>query len=377
MRVGLLIYGSLDSVSGGYLYDRKLIQRLLEQGDQVEIFSLPWRNYFSHLRDNFSIPLYRRLLAARLDVLLQDELNHPSLFWMNRRLCKRISYPLVAIVHHLRCSEARPDWQNAFYRQIEQRYLDSVHGFIFNSQTTCQAVNRISPAPRPHVVAYPAGDQFHTNIDPAQIIQRAQQSGPLRLLFVGNLIPRKGLHILLEALKRLPENSITLDVVGSDHIDRIYAEKIRRQVESENLRKQVNFTGALLAHELAKKFMHSHVLVVPSSYEGFGIVYMEGMGFGLPAIATQSGAAREIISDGEDGYLVPVNDFAALADHISTLANNRDRLVKMSLAAHQRFLRHPTWQQSADQIREFLLHFTDVTPEPLRFPHTGLHLTGI
>ena len=53
MKIGLIIYGSLDTLSGGYLYDRMLVDYLRAQGDTVEIISLPWRNYAAHLTDNF------------------------------------------------------------------------------------------------------------------------------------------------------------------------------------------------------------------------------------------------------------------------------------------------------------------------------------
>ncbi|MEK7323802.1 MAG: glycosyltransferase, partial [Chloroflexota bacterium] len=141
MRLGLLIYGSLDTISGGYLYDRMLVEHLWRAGDDVEIISLPWRNYAQHLTDNFSSSLLARLRRGHFDVLLQDELNHPSLFWLNRSLRGR--YPIIAIVHHLRVSEARPAWQNWLYCQVERRYLASVDGFIFNSETTKKAVEAL------------------------------------------------------------------------------------------------------------------------------------------------------------------------------------------------------------------------------------------
>ena len=86
MRVGLVIYGGLETVSGGYLYDRMLVRHLRARGDSVEIVSLPWRDYARHLGDNLSAALYRRLRDGAWDVLLQDELNHPSLVAVNRRL---------------------------------------------------------------------------------------------------------------------------------------------------------------------------------------------------------------------------------------------------------------------------------------------------
>src|SRR5512138_1993944 len=128
MKIGFVIYGSLDTLSGGYLYDRKLVEYLRSQGDTVEIISLPWRNYLSHLTDNFHVRL-----PLNLDILIQDELNHPSLICANRG---RHPYPIVSLVHHLRCSELRSPWQNTFYRVVERKYLQSVDGFIFNSKTT-------------------------------------------------------------------------------------------------------------------------------------------------------------------------------------------------------------------------------------------------
>ena len=108
MHVGLLIYGSLDTVSGGFIYDRNLVRYLREAGDRVDVISLPWRRYGLSLLDNLNAGLRRRLTQAAFDVLLEDELVHPSCFWLNQRLRPRLSYPVVAIVHHLRCRERHP-----------------------------------------------------------------------------------------------------------------------------------------------------------------------------------------------------------------------------------------------------------------------------
>lgn len=354
MRVGLMIYGGLDSISGGYLYDRMLVEYLRRQGWPVEIISLPWRNYGVHLSHNLSRALLERLGQASLDLLVQDELNHPSLFWLNRQLRKRAGYPILTIVHHLRCSEARPAWQNRLYRWLERSYLGTVDGFIFNSQTTRASVeDLVGPAARA-IVAYPGRGQLQSNLTPAQITRRAQQPGPLRLLFVGNLIPRKGLHLLLQGLSSLPRDSWCLEVVGRLEVDPPYVRGIRHQLAALGLADQVTLAGYLPDDELVARLAESHVLAVPSSYEGFGIVYLEGMGAGLPAIASTAGAAHEMIDHGQNGFLVPPADPAPLARHIGALVEDRERLAHMSLAAYQRYRSFPTWSQSSDRIYRFL-----------------------
>lgn len=357
MRVALLIYGSLETLSGGYLYDRMLVERLRRQGDAVEVISLPWRDYLRHLGDNFSPRLLRRLERLEADVLLQDELNHPSLFWLNGALRARAACPIVAIVHHLRSSEARPSWQNRLYRLVERRYLAGVDGFICNSRTTRQAVQALAGIEQPYLEAYPGGDRLHASLSEGQIAGRALQPGPLRVLFVGNVILRKGLHTLVEALRRVPRPLWRLDVIGSLEMERAYAQAARARVRALGLSEQVRFHGPLSEGELARQMQASHLLAVPSSYEGFGISYLEGMGFGLPAIASTSGAAHEIVTHGQDGFLLPAGDAGALAECLRRLAEDRPLLLQMSVAARRRYQAHPTWEETTGRIRRFLQGF--------------------
>lgn len=362
MRLGLIIYGDLNTVSGGYLYDRKLVTHLREQGDEIILFSLPWRHYLAHLRDNLSGVLLTRLQQSSLDLLLQDELNHPSLVWLNRRLRARVPYPFVSIVHHLRCSEAHPPLQNGLYRQVERHYLQGMDAFIFNSNTTRQAVTSLLGDSRPAVVAYPAGDRWPIQVTAAKVVARANIPGPLRLLFVGNLIPRKGLHVLLAALASIPQHLWQLQVVGSETVDRRYTARIRAQVRRLGLSQGIVFSGILDDTALQQAYLHSHVLAVPSRYEGFGIVYLEAFGFGLPVIATMAGGAVEIVRDQVNGYLIAPDDVSTLHRCLQQLIFDRTQLARLGTAALQTYQNHPTWKQTATRIRTFLLTLVKTAP---------------
>jgi glycosyltransferase involved in cell wall biosynthesis len=256
----------------------------------------------------------------------------------------------------LRCSEARPVWENRLYRRIERSYLRSVDAFIYNSQATRRTVESVGAVSSecPCLVAYPAGDHFAPAVTDEQISRRAIQPGPLRLLFVGNVIPRKGLHTLLQALRTLPQEAWRLTVAGSLDLDPDYVRSVRRQADEAGLAGRISFLGSLPDSELAALLCSHQLLAVPSSYEGYGIVYLEGMGFGLPAIATTGGGAVEIVTHGRDGFLVSPDNMGNLAHHIGELWRNRQELRHMSLAARQRYLRHPTWEQTGEQIYAFL-----------------------
>lgn len=82
----------------------------------MRLFSLPWRSWPRHLADNLRLNFAEQIIASAPDLLLQDELNHPSLAGLNRRLRARSAAPIVAIVHHLRADEEHPAIVMPLYR---------------------------------------------------------------------------------------------------------------------------------------------------------------------------------------------------------------------------------------------------------------------
>ncbi|MFN8465136.1 MAG: glycosyltransferase family 4 protein [Caldilineaceae bacterium] len=299
--------------------------------------------------DNLDSAWNQRLAAAPVDLMLQDELNHPSLLWANfRQRSTDRRYPVAAIIHHLRSSELEhAPLLHYLYRNIERLYLNSVDALLCNSETTRNAVEQLLDRERPAHVAYPAANHLpaaEPAVDLAALTARSRASGPLRILFVGNLIPRKGLEQLLAALAQLPAGFWQLTVVGSQDADYDYTNTVRARCSGFS-KGAVQFLGRVGDTELIDQYRTHHVLAVPS-YEGFGIVYLEAMRFGLPVIASTAGAAREIVTHGENGFLVRPQDTRALPHYLYSLYSNRERLLVMSFAARRRYTQHPTWQQS-------------------------------
>ncbi len=348
MHVGLVVYDDLSVTSGGYLYDRRLVEHLQAAGDRVDLVSIPWRDYPRHLTDNVSPALWRAL-ARDYDVLLQDELCHPSLVAANR--LPGVSAPVVGVVHHLRASERRR--LRPAYRAVERSYLETLDAAVYNSETTRAAVTDCLGRSLRGVVAPPAGDRFDPHLDEATIRERAHE-GPLRLLFVGSVVPRKGLDTLVAGLATV-EGDWELTVVGDQSVDPDYVRRVRRQVRVEGVENRVAFAGQVSDDALAARLREHHLLAVPSRYEGFGIVYLEGMSFGLPALASRAGGAGEFVDHEATGFLVDPGDETAVAGHVAALLADRNRLAEMAVAARRRYEAHPSWAVSATRARELLL----------------------
>jgi glycosyltransferase involved in cell wall biosynthesis len=163
---------------------------------------------------------------------------------------------------------------------------------------------------------------------------------------------------LLDALTSLPQQDWRLTVIGGSELDPPYARAIRHRIAALGLAGKIDLLGRRSQEELAERLRESHLLVVPSSYEGFGIVYLEAMRFGLPVIAGDAGGPREIVSHGVNGFLVPPSDPAALTRYLEAFIKNRSLLRQMSLAALTSSASQPTWEASAQRVRDFLLEFS-------------------
>ena len=360
MRIGLIIYDTLETLSGGYLYDRQLVAALTRAGHSVEVISLPNRGYLRHLGDAFSRRLRERLRTSRFDLLLQDELNHPSLAFLNRGLKRH--FPIVSIVHHLRSSEEHPARALAAYRWIEQRYLRTVDGFIFNSLSTQASVSALLQKPPTGIVVYPAADHIDPPSREESLVHaenRGARTGPIRLLSVGNVIPRKGLHHILSALHRLPAEHAVLDVVGSLDADPRYVREMRARIRAPALRNRVTLHGAVGAEVLRRHFTEADLFVLPA-FEGFGIVYLEAMAFGVPVIASIYGAAGEIVTPGLNGCLVEPADAPALAQTIERFSLDRESILHFGRNARDRYESHPTWQAGMGRATKWLEEFGEM-----------------
>lgn len=343
MHVGLVVAGDIETGSGGFYYDRRLVDRLRSRNHEVTVVSLPWGSYGRQLAEN--VRGGRTLWNRDFDLVIEDGLAHPSLLLANRR----IEVPVVALCHMLRTMAATRRYR-PLVEAVERRFLESVDAAIYNSESTRNIARTLS-VPKAETVVPPGSDRYDAEITEAEIRERAE-ANRVELLFLGNVVERKGLDTLVEGLASLT-TEWQLTVIGETSIDRSYVESVRSRIREYGIVDRVDFTGRLPDSEVESRFEKAHVLAVPSRYEPFGMAHLESMGFGCIPLATTNGGPSEFISDDESGLLVPPDDPKAITARLEHVAD-RDRLAFLGVAAKEAFDRQPTWEERLDRAVDFL-----------------------
>jgi glycosyltransferase involved in cell wall biosynthesis len=173
-------------------------------------------------------------------------------------------------------------------------------------------------------------------------------SRPLRVLWLGSVILRKGIQYLVEAAERLKGADIEIDVVGPIGI----TDEALAQAPSN-----MTFHGRVPRDEVDEWYRRSDVFVLPTLSDGFAITQLEAMSHGLPVIATPRCGA--VVEDGENGSVVPVRDPDRLADAIETLAASPALRRGMSREAHRRID-----QYSLSRVGDQLVDMVDARTGP-------------
>lgn len=163
--------------------------------------------------------------------------------------------------------------------------------------------------------------------------KRLQKGDKLRLLYVGTIAYRKGIHRLLKVVSAMENVDLTLAGSFDASSDLVTAYK-----NASN----IHFIGFITRDRLNQIYNDSHVFVLPSFCEGMAMVGLEAMSAGLPIICTTNTGVNDAVIDGENGFVYRPEDEGNLRNHIHWFQDNPEKLSSMSEAARQTSLNY-TW----------------------------------
>jgi glycosyltransferase involved in cell wall biosynthesis len=330
------IPGDIGLPTGGYAYDRRVLALLARFGVAARRVQLP-----GSFPDPSAADLDEagRLLAAVApgDVLMVDGLADGA---MPAEVIERARAPIVALVHHPLCLEAglAKARQDALHA-LEKAALALARRVVVTSHATGRTLVADFAVPADTVTVAEPGT------DPAP---RATGSGagPLELLSVGAIVPRKAYDILVRALGTLKDQDWRLTIAGPTDRSPEALAAVRVAIGEAGLADRIALVGPVNQERLADLYASADAFLLASLYEGYGMVLAEAMARGLPIVCTTGGAAAETVPD-DAAIKVPPGEERALSLAVQRIVHDtalRRRMAEASWAAGQRL---PRWEETA------------------------------
>jgi len=325
--------------TGGEQYDARLLVTAKEAGFDVsyitwqgstldKLMGLPllWRLRFITRTLSLTWQLYRSSGDVFIDVWLAPYVS----FW-----AKHTSRKIILMVHHLRGELEN----NSNVQEAETVLIQAAAEILTVSQSSRLKVRALCEADIEVKIIPPGFVRLQ--------VQRIahETNGVVQLLFVGHITKAKGVLDLLQALALLSKNKAWfLHVVGGASEMETW-EQVQGLITKYNFSSQVTVHGRVIDARLQELYCQSDVFVLPSHWEGYGIVFLEAMSLGLPIISTTAGAISEVVEHQQSGLLVEAGDIQSLSDAIEILIDSSEIRKEMAEYAYQAAKRAPDWDE--------------------------------
>jgi glycosyltransferase involved in cell wall biosynthesis len=334
MDVALLVPGPFDTISGGYIYDRRLVEGLRANGHDVQVVELSGRH---PLPDEDATASARHALAAVAPGarIVVDGLGLPAFAPFADELVRRGA---VGLIHHPTALEhGNPGEVRDALKEAEQALFPRLARLVATSNLTAQRL-------APEFGADPARiGVVEPGTDPAP---RSMGSGEgCSILALGSLIPRKGHDVLMRALATLTDLDWRLTVAGGAR-DQVYAHGLRALAEELGIAQRVDFPGEVDGAVLEALWQGADLFALASHWEGYGMAVAEALARGLPVAVTAGGALADLVPVAA-GVVSPPGDVVSLGKAMRRAIFDTDLRAEMAEAAWQAGQALPRWEDRA------------------------------
>lgn len=338
-----IVPGDPDQRTGGYLYDARIVAELRTLDWQVAVIGLAGRfpDPDSSARQSMTDALAAAEDGSRVVI---DGLALGGLPDVVADHATRLD--ISALVHHPLADETGIETQlRDRFLKLERQALAACRRTIVTSPFTARRLLDLELVDCPAEVVEPGVDPAELAGPVAERLNGNSNGDGERLLCVATLTPRKGQDVLVEALAGLGDWPWSCDLVGATDRYPLFAQQVQRLIETSGLSDRVKLTGELDTPALNRHYQQASVCVLPSHYEGYGMVVTEALARGLPLITTRGGALADTLPAG-CGLQVPPGDSRELGDALERWLDEPELRLALTRKASQARGQLPDWREA-------------------------------
>lgn len=338
--------GDITTVTGGYIYDRRLLSGLRDLGHDVHHIELP-ASFPNPAEDDIVRTTNLLNEVGDSTAIIVDGLAFGSLPTATLTQTKA---PLIALIHHPLAKESGigEEHQKRLYETERANLALAQHVLVPSSHTAAILISEYGVTPSKLTVIRPGSDRPKT----AQ-----EKADPPLILSVGIQAPRKGHDVLLRALSKIKKVPWQAVIVGSEH-DADHATYLQLLKAELGLGDRVVFTGQVSPEKLSDLYGQASIFALATRYEGYGIVFDEAQVNGLPIVSCATGAVPDTVPPAT-GLLVPIDAPDMFAQALGRVLSDTHLRAEMTAAARIASRSFPSWDDTArcasDAIKRALL----------------------
>jgi len=335
------IPGDINTLTGGYAYDRRLIAELRALDHNIQHLCLANR---------FPVPDAEALADAAAQfaalpdqaVVIVDGLAYGVMETIAEQHAARLN--IIALCHHPLMLEA--GLSNAQAQQLflsEQRALNAAKAVLVTSHMTGKILTEQFAIPATKIVVALPGT------DPQKFAPCI--GNPPVLLTLATLTRRKAHDVLIDALAKIKHLEWNARFVGGVDFDPAWTATLKNKVSAYGLEQRILFVGNVA--DSASEFSRADLFVLPSLFEGYGMAFAEALSFGLPVVTTRAGAIPDVVP-ASAGILVEPDDSITLADALQKLLTNTSLRQQFQAGAQTAARNLPDWRDTAAVVAHLI-----------------------
>ena len=342
--VAFVVPGDLATPTGGYTYDRRII---------AELPALGWKPQVLDIGEGFPRPTATVRAAARQRLaelppaspVVIDGLAFGVL--AEEAAALSVTHRILALVHHpLALETGLSDSDAAVLRASERAALVRASEVVVTSPSTARLLCAEFGVPAERLsIVQPGTDRI--------ALRPRAGDAAVELLAVGSVVPRKGYDVLVAALGKICDLAWRLTIAGDRERSRETARALDAEIARLGLGERISFTGAVAPERLMALYAAADLFVLPTRFEGYGMVFAEAIAHGLPVVGTRAGAIPETVPAAA-GVLVPPDDSEALAAVLWALIEDTRERARLAAGARAAAADLPTWREQAARFAQVL-----------------------